>query len=335
MSSNAHILERETRHAIFQQRLGGGIFNDVKPVLAKLRRDLVARLADAPTTYQANRINTLLLEVDELVRAAGGQMSLALTEQLRDFAQYEVEFQHRMLQGAISTSAVLPTPEAIAAMVTQRATQMADGTAETIPKMVERFTERNRRSVRLAVQAGYVEGATVQQMTRDVSRMVDTRTTRQAEALVRTATNHIGAVARDEFTKANADILKGELYSATLDSRTTLTCSGFDGQLFPVGEGPHPPLHYRCRSLRVPVIKDEFQVPGFEGERASQFGPVSSRTTYDGFLRRQSAEFQDEVLGPKRAALFRDGMPVKTFTDDDGRVLSLRELRAREGLTLA
>ena len=63
-------------------------------------------------------------------------------------------------------------------------------------------------------------------------------------------------------------------------------------------------------------------------------GPVSAKTTYNSWLRTQSKEMQDEALGPERAKLFRGGMNVDKFTDDNGRTLTLDELRAREGITL-
>jgi hypothetical protein len=112
-------------------------------------------------------------------------------------------------------------------------------------------------------------------------------------------------------------------------------CAGFDGQKFDVNEGPMPPLHWNCRSTRVPLVKESLRVPGFSMERASMTGPVDAKVTYGGFLKRQSKEFQNEVLGPKRAALFRSGkVSISNFTDDNGRVLTLKQLAEKENLVL-
>jgi SPP1 gp7 family putative phage head morphogenesis protein len=60
-------------------------------------------------------------------------------------------------------------------------------------------------------------------------------------------------------------------------------------------------------------------------------GQVPAETTYDQFLRRQNAGFQDEVLGRTRGALFRRGkLSVDRFTDRTGRRYTLDELRRRE-----
>lgn len=52
---------------------------------------------------------------------------------------------------------------------------------------------------------------------------------------------------------SNNELLPRELYVAVLDSRTTAICRSFNGKVFPVGSGPYPPLHWNCRSTRVPL----------------------------------------------------------------------------------
>ena len=50
--------------------------------------------------------------------------------------------------------------------------------------------------------------------------------------------------------------------------------------------------------------------------------------------KRQPTSFQDEVLGVERAKLFRGGMNVDKFTDDEGRTLTLDQLKQLENITL-
>ena len=45
-------------------------------------------------------------------------------------------------------------------------------------------------------------------------------------------------------------------FIATLDGRTTLTCAGLHGNVYPVGKGPRPPRHIGCRSCSVPVLRE-------------------------------------------------------------------------------
>ena len=61
-------------------------------------------------------------------------------------------------------------------------------------------------------------------------------------------------------------------------------------------------------------------------------GRVPARVTYNQFLMRQSAEFQDNVLGRTRGRLLRQGdLSVDRFVDyNTGRRFTLDELRVRE-----
>lgn len=59
---------------------------------------------------------------------------------------------------------------------------------------------------------------------------------------------------------SNNELLPRELYVAVLDSRTTVICRSLNGKVFTVGSGPYPPLHWNCRSTRVP-LPPEGEVP--------------------------------------------------------------------------
>lgn len=194
---------------------------------------------------------------------------------------------------------------------------------------------------------------------------------RDAERITRTAVNHYANQARRAFFEENADLVGREIYVATLDSRTTPICRKYDGKTWPVGEGPIPPVHWLCRSTRTAQLDQEAigQRPmkpttqkmllrefseenglgtvrnrkglprGFKGKfdefarrRTRELvGRVPSKTTYQNFLKRQSAEFQDDVLRKTKGALFRrGGLTVDDFVDESGRELTLRELAASE-----
>jgi hypothetical protein len=63
-------------------------------------------------------------------------------------------------------------------------------------------------------------------------------------------------------------------------------------------------------------------------------GQVPARTTYSQWLRRQPRSVQEDALGVAKARLFRGNkVTVERFVDDKRRVLTLDELRRREGLS--
>jgi hypothetical protein len=99
------------------------------------------------------------------------------------------------------------------------------------------------------------------------------------------------------------------------------------------------PAHHQCRSTTVPVLKswEELGIPGLkdapESTRAALGGAVPGKLTYGDWLKRQPASMQDLALGKGRAALFRAGkLDVRDLVDSTGRSLTLKELRALEGL---
>lgn len=195
------------------------------------------------------------------------------------------------------------------------------------------------------VRIGLAQGDTVEDMVARVRGRgragiggVWQTTTRGAEAVVRTAVNHVANQAR-ATTVAESGIIARERFVATLDARTTPICRALDGQVFPVGEGPQPPMHYGCRSTRIPIVPSlaELGIPGAkkreipEGTRASIDGALPASETYGTWLKRQSEARQNEILGPRRAAIFRRGrLTLDRFIDDQYRPLTVEELVALE-----
>lgn len=169
-------------------------------------------------------------------------------------------------------------------------------------------------------------------------------TRRGAQTLAQTATSAISNAVRSLLYEKNKRFIRREQYVATLDSRTTPICQSLDGELFPTGTGPIPPIHINCRSIRVPVIDGrklgrrpanratERELRGLRGparRRAVEklVGPVPGTTTYTDFLNGSSNAFQDDVLGPARGKLFRAGeIDLKGFVDNSGDRFTLRQL---------
>jgi len=157
-------------------------------------------------------------------------------------------------------------------------------------------------------------------------------TMREAEAIVRTGVNFIANRAHLATYAENTDVLKGLQFTAVLDERTCPICQALDGEILDA-ENPDPakvpPRHLRDRCVLVPVVDWEGLgiEPPPEATRASADGQVPSSTTYEDWLRDQSAATQDEILGPARAELFRDGkIGLKDLVTGDQRIVPLDEL---------
>ena len=343
MSTNAFLVDAQLRHQIMIQRLSGGIWEDVDPVLQRMRDSIVARLASEPTDFQITRLNMLMADVNGMLKASLGEFSGQLQLGLEEFAEYETGFQGRMLGGVINVETVLPPVEQVVAAFTAEPAGIITGDRVdrlTIPQMMSQFSDKKSKEIMNIVRAGFIEGQTTDQIARQVSSRVTKRTRAQARALVRTATNHAASVARSKTMQANADVLEGEEWISTLDSNTTQTCFGLSGNIYPVGVGPTAPRHYNCRSLRAAKVKPEFSLfkggstrPAIGSDGVEQ---ISTRKTFGGWLRGQPASFQDEFFGKftdgaTKRKLFNQGrLDPQQFIDPNGVALSLDELRRLE-----
>ncbi len=154
----------------------------------------------------------------------------------------------------------------------------------------------------------------------------------EAHARTMTALND----ARTSVLEAHADDATQMQFLAVLDSHNCVQCGLRDGLRWyvkskkPVGhtlEWKQPPIHIGCRCtfFSVTPLTD---LPG--GGRASEFGVVEGRTTFDEFLKLRAPEFQNKVLGAERAKIWRDKkLSLRDLVDASGRELTLDELRAK------
>jgi SPP1 gp7 family putative phage head morphogenesis protein len=87
------------------------------------------------------------------------------------------------------------------------------------------------------------------------------RNRQSAEMLARTAINAVANQSRLEMFQANADVLDGVQWLATLDHRTCPICGAFDGKIWTQDtllnkshEIKVPPIHPNCRCMLTPHI---------------------------------------------------------------------------------
>lgn len=334
MSANQALLEAQVRHAVYLQRRGAGMANDVIPMVERIIDQVVGRVASTPD--QVARQRTLLLELRSILSAAYAEVGEATIQHALDLAEYEVDYQAGALGKYATASFAKPAIEQVLSLVENDPMDIEPGRQMTIRQALEQFGDAKARQITQTISDGIVQQQTNAEIAQALGELKPLHR-RQVDALVRTVANGAADTAKRELYRENADILKGERWTSTLDGRTSAVCRARDGELYPVGHGPRTPAHWNCRSVRVPVVKDELQIPGFEGERpvngADGPGTVSARTTYAGFLRSQPREFVDEVLGPERAKMFLSGkVKLSDMVNRYGEPLTLAELRAREGV---
>ena len=163
------------------------------------------------------------------------------------------------------------------------------------------------------IERGFIEGESISAINARIRPLIEVKAARDVETISITAVKHISSVARQEFHALNPGVIDSERWNAVLDGRTSEICRSRDGKSYPVGQGPQPPAHPRCRSTRVGIDTDY---------------PPPTKRTYDQWLRAQSDEVQDEILGKGKADLFRGGLTLDRFFDERrGREYTVAELR--------
>ena len=164
---------------------------------------------------------------------------------------------------------------------------------------------------------------------------------RNAEALVRTSIQTVANKTRDAVFRANDDIIAGVRQLSTLDGRTSDICVAYSGGEWDNDRQPikptklpyngGPPRHWNCRSILTPIVRDLPGLPAFRtSQRASADGPVRADITFAEWLAGKPKSFQDELLGPGKAQLWRDGtITLQQLLDQRGRPLTLQQLREK------
>lgn len=177
-----------------------------------------------------------------------------------------------------------------------------------------------------------------------------TRPRKNAEALVRTSYLQAANDSRMAAYQANGDVVKGIQQISTLDSRTTEICVAYSGACWDLDFNPingttlpylsGVPRHWGCRSVEAPLLKSLDEILGMDGipdipdgTRSSIDGYIPADTTFDSWLSDKSEDFQDDLLGPGKAGLWRDGkITLQDLVDPQtGQPLTLAELRETIG----
>jgi len=166
---------------------------------------------------------------------------------------------------------------------------------------------------------------------------------RKAGALVATSQNAVSNSAALASYQANFDVISKTTQVSTLDNKTSEICIAYSGQtwdiktLTPVPPSTlpfngGPPRHFNCRSRLRPVTMsfrelgiDSDEIP--PGTRASMDGQVPADITFDAWLSGKSTTFQDKLLGPGRARLWRGNkISLTQLVDFRGQPLTLDQL---------
>lgn len=324
-------------HQIWLQRTASGEVKDLAPFIQEMRDEIkrqVLLLGDDGRSTA--RLNKLLHDLEEALTGLTGDWQTKLTEDLKELAAYEAEWNVKTLTANVNAEFVTPTAEQVWAAAEFQPLSLSAKPVD-FTKLMSGWGETEVARLVTGVKMGFVQGQTTRQIVKNIvgaGGLADI-SERNAATVIRTALSHVSNEARNETYRQNDDIIEKYEWVSTLDSRTSTICRARDGTTWEIGKGPMPPAHPNCRSTTAPVISSEFDFLDKGTKRAAKGSDggtqVSANTTYYEFLKQQPAWFQDQALGPVRGKIFRNsGISPEEFrvisVDGFGNPLTLKQM---------
>lgn len=342
---NAQIADQMTARLLQVGRVTTGLRRDAWAVLALLEADILAvlKMADPTdeTLLRARRraIEDLMEEeLDPLIRQRYSGLAALLTAALLRLARHEAGIVQEIVNAATGEATLpeLPSGAALRRGVTetliptpQRPTDLSATGAEWWERQAQSLSQRMRDS--LLVGVSLEENLT--QLTARVKGTSENgfedgimaRARTDAATLIQTQVTNAVGEAHAATVRRNVTPQLILIHTSVLDSRTSSICLARHGLRFtadthePIGHSiPYlsgVPYHPSCRSSMQPGVRDG--------------GPIPDASV-TAWLKRRDTAFQDEVLGPTRAKMFRAGQlsPRQLLDAATGKPLTLEELGA-------
>lgn len=376
MATDPAVVSRLVENLFLVQRIGSTITAESRALLDELFSQIAedfARIdptAPAADRWRRYRTDQFLDLVEERLHKVYPQWESLVTQRLVEAGVQQAGVAHHLVVASLGDfgDKVRPTPITPARLKVILETDPfgdADRGKALLHEWAEGLEVTTRNRIRDQVRLGMSNEEGVPDIVRRVRGTrsgagftggVWQATTRDTEAVVRTAVNFVSNAGAVETYKANAQVLAGLEFSATLDDRTTLECASLDGQVWPVDSPDikQPPRHFSCRSVLVPradwaklglpepeaaeraardlsgVDEDDLNRKVSARRRTGDLGRqtrVPSSVRYEQWLRGQPRKVQDKMLGKRRADLFRaKRFTLKDLVRTDGEVIPLSEL---------
>ena len=319
----------------------------LRAILAQLKESL-ATWSGESTVLMADELQGLaLLQSDFMTEQlqdllpATSQVIVRTVEISPQFAQAVVTTDPTQL-GIVSLSDQLPG----AARTAVARITVADGATLTLPngevvrKAFENIGTKQAEMFSQAVRNGLLTGESTESIVRRLrgrlnreqlgttqqiiqqGGLLTSMPNNQIRAIVRSSITQVSDAAMQQVAAANPDATTKYRYTAILDTRTSPICRSLDGKVYKWGEGPQPPLHFNCRSMRVPIVK------GFAARDAEL------RQTYGQWLMDNPAK-KEQVFGSKTpyfnylAKQYGPDDALRRFVRQDGSELTLEQLTRR------
>lgn len=343
-SINEALYDRAVDHSAMSRMFEDKMQIDTKRFIRKHRRELekIVSSDEFKKAFKSNNFKPMNVMASKEVNRFIKELDSHSLSQLKELGLVELDFNTNSLNKSLSKYAVIRRPGSAKVLE-----QIVGGNIQgdmNLTRRIHSLGSSELKRIDNTIRRGLNEGWTNKELVRQV-RKTTRLTESQAAALVRTAVTKTQSTAQTTVFQENKEVLKGMRFTAVLDSRTSQICAHHDGTIYDVDDTRYlPPLHWRCRSTVVPVVR------GYEDLLASQSPDVKKKAlkalsasgikkldgqppkieSYGTWLKRQDRDtkirhFQGDL---QKVDLFDNGqLPLESFTTASGKPLSITALR--------
>lgn len=339
-SVNQKILDESVKHQIALQRLAEGEADSVVRTLNDFDGDIINAIykrAGSTGLLTDARVSQIIKDVRKINGKAYEGVNTKLKTDMASFADYEARFQAGVVSDAlpVDVTITLPKQKVLKELVTEEPIH-----GSLVDEWTEGMEAGRFNRIRQAIRVGVTQGETVSQI---AARLRGTKknnyqdgvfavSRRSAQSITRTATNHALNQGKDALYGENPDLVPKIMLVAVIDGKTTDYCLSVNGTIYPSDEGPRPPFHINCRTNAVPVLPsaDELGLDDLTTRQEDSLdGEDPVVPTYEDWLALQDDETVDDIIGPVRRRMFREGKLRQTkYRDYWGKRYTLKDLEA-------
>lgn len=288
-------------------------------------------------------------EVEDEVKRFGQELLSTGKNSITDYIGAEVDFQTNSIRKLTREFATVNSPNRgeLARAITGSPLKLFNEKKQhgNMDQLFTGITSDQLTRMNLKVRKGIAAGETPEQITKSL--LATTKITEsQAKTIVNTNFSQADTIVKDKVLSENSHIIKGLVFTAILDSRTSNICSSYDGLVQTADRVTvRPPLHWNCRSTLVPILKGKQELlespSGLLNHTALESvddnllnGLAPIKEDFGTWLRRQPMEVKLRHLGSEeKVALLEEGtLSLKDFFSGQGNPISLAALRVKDNL---
>ena len=288
------------KHTIDCESYGNVTKNEILKLLQSLYADILKRIQSTPYILSKKRYADILSEIEELLKEYKIKSYGIYESSFEDISDYQSNWLKDFMS-ELGKDVIIPAT--ILSSVKFSPVVNTTGYKSIVEKEVLNIKE----NVSSALKVAYLTKEDTEQVAQRLEKRMS-----KTEKDVSTDSKTINTAA---FSTVNYLIYKANkqkvVYSSILDTNTCFDCGMNNGKVFEIKNAPILPIHYNCRCCYIPyeVVEDE-ETPG----------------SYLDWIETLSDEEQYEILGKTRYQLYKAGIPISHFVDDD-KLLPVKDLK--------